>query len=99
MNVYGVKYVCISERGEKPNVQRITSKEGTLHVLADCSVDAGNIAMAHLKVGDVVEVNVHLVHEVAKNVITDASQLVQHKDVATLLDQSPSITEREGDAA
>ena len=80
-NVYGVKFVTISEVstgpvlvGEKDGApvhsdKVRVSKEGTVNVLAIDPQAAGNIAQAHLKTDGVVEVNIHLVQELAKNVI------------------------------
>jgi len=80
-SVYAVKFTTVSELKNpthfddagvptKFDTQRISGKEGTLNVLAQSPTDAGDIATAHLKKDGVVEVNIHLVHELAKGVIT-----------------------------
>src|SRR6185312_3327095 len=82
-NVYGVKFVTISEVstgpvlvGEKDGApvhsdKVRVSKEGTVNVLAIDPQAAGNIAQAHLETDGVVEVNIHLVQELAKNVVQE----------------------------
>jgi len=81
-NVYGVKFTTVSELKHpvsfdvegKPTqfeTQRISGKDGTLNVLAIDPQDAGNIAQAHLETDGVVEVNIHLVQELAKNVVQE----------------------------
>lgn len=66
-NVYTVKYTAVSLQGQ----QRI-GKDGQVNVLAETPVEAGDLAKGHVadKNPGAVEVNVHLVAEVAKNVVS-----------------------------
>ena len=111
MNVYAAKFTCVLELKHKVGedaegnptfeTQRISGKEGSINILADSPQAANTAAVEHLKTEGVIEVNVHLVHEIAKNVIIHApdqaledesedpaTEAAAEPDVATLLQQA-----------
>lgn len=63
-NAYQCKYVAV----KLIDGQQRVSKEGTMNVVAASQQDAGAFAQGYLKAPDTVEVNIHLVHEIAKDV-------------------------------